>query len=196
MQLTFSPALQEQTVLKAAPSASGSPAVTQSVLFKATFDSRESFLKAQADKVKVELWSDIPVAGRSLGHWGASQFEVLESSGAQVEETHRFSAGEEEGPQENTLYVHLRVPLNEYIGSRFAFTYRLVHPSGQVEWLGKFGRNGEILIEQGLPGVDLREGWNIAEDGTYRTHAFPGERVLGNLTDPEAWACWSWNPSG
>lgn len=108
---------------------------------------------------------------------------------------HILTSAEEEDLPENTLFVHLRVPLGNYIDARFWFTYRLVHPSGEIQWLGEFGRNGELVIEKGLPGVDLREGWNIAEDGTYRTHAFPGERVLGHLTDPEAWVCWSWRPS-
>lgn len=197
MQLTFSPALGEQTFLKAAPLASGRPAAPQSILFRATFDSRESFLKAQADGVRVELWSDVPAEGRSRGQWGASQFKTLEPGNAQAEETSTFlpMAVEEEDLPENTLFVHLRVPLGNYIDARFWFTYRLVHPSGEIQWLGEFGRNGELVIEKGLPGVDLREGWNIAEDGTYRTHAFPGERVLGHLTDPEAWVCWSWSPS-
>ncbi|EIW64522.1 uncharacterized protein TRAVEDRAFT_55431 [Trametes versicolor FP-101664 SS1] len=197
MQLTFSPALGEQTFLKAAPLASGRSAAPQSILFRATFDSRESFLKAQADGVRVELWSDVPAEGRSRGQWGASQFKTLEPGNAQAEETPTFlpRAAEEEDLPENTLFVHLRVPLGNYIDARFWFTYRLVHPSGEIQWLGEFGRNGELVVEKGLPGVDLREGWNIAEDGTYRTHAFPGERVLGHLTDPEAWVCWSWSPS-
>ncbi|KAH9853125.1 hypothetical protein C2E23DRAFT_823358 [Lenzites betulinus] len=183
MPLTFSPALGEETILKVAPAASTRPAA-QSILFRATFDSRAALLKAQADGVKVELWSDIPAGGRSLGEWGASRFGSIDPKGVQ---------SEDEGVEEDSsLYIHLRVPLDYHVGTRFSFTYRLVHPSGEVEWLGEFGRNGEIVVEQGLPGVDLREGWNIAEDGTYRTHAFPGERVLGHLTDPDAWVCWSW----
>ncbi|KAI0639140.1 hypothetical protein C8Q77DRAFT_1204680 [Trametes polyzona] len=197
MQLTFSPALGEQTFLKVAPAASERPAA-QSILFRATFDSRESLLKAQADGVKIELWSDVPAGGRSLGEWGASQFSTLaaqpESDGTPI-----FSlrdTEEEEDPQrEHSLYVHLRLPHIDHVGARFSFTYRLVYPSGDVKWLGEYGRNGELVIERGLPGVNLREGWNIAEDGTYRTHAFPGERVLGHLEDPDDWVCWSWRPS-
>ncbi|KAI0359125.1 hypothetical protein OH77DRAFT_1575685 [Trametes cingulata] len=199
MQLTFSPALGEQTVLKVAPKASGSqrPAA-QSVLFRATFESRESLLKARADGIKVELWSDVPVEGRSWGEWGAAQFGPLESESTPNEEVPTFSLGDaaeaDDPVRENSLYVRLRVSLHDHVGARFSFTYRLVYPSGEVRWLGEFGRNGELAIERGLPGVDLREGWNISDDGTYRTHAFPGERVLGQLVDPEAWVCWSWNP--
>ncbi|KAI8995378.1 hypothetical protein BD414DRAFT_239104 [Trametes punicea] len=198
--LTFSPALGEQTVLKVAPVASGRPAL-QSVLFKATFDDHESLVKAHADGIKVEVWSDIPVWGRSSGEWGAFQLGTI-GQGTVPAGTPTFSLDDasqaDEGDNEDSksIYVHVQAPFHEYIRARFSFTYRLVYPSGQVQWLGKFGQNGELVIEQGLPGVDLREGWNISDDGTYRTHAFPGERVLGQLTDPKAWTCWSWTASG
>ncbi|KAI0336093.1 hypothetical protein GY45DRAFT_1316156 [Cubamyces sp. BRFM 1775] len=199
MQLTFSPALGEQTVLKVAPVASGRPA-SQSVLFKATFNDRETLLKARADGVKVEVWSDIPVDGRSYGEWGALPFRELEATsvphGAPCFSLASDAQDEDDGAhRENSLYVHVRAPFHEHIRAHFHFTYRLVYPSGEVKWLGEFGRNGELVIEQGLPGVDLREGWNISDDGTYRTHAFPGDRVLGYLTDPRAWSCWSWQSS-
>ncbi|KAJ3006525.1 hypothetical protein NUW54_g3902 [Trametes sanguinea] len=198
MRLTFSPALGEQTVLKVAPVASGRSA-TQSVLFKATFEDREAFLNAQVNGVKVEVWSNIPVAGRSSGEWGAFEFGELRRETV-PEGTPTFSVQdtvqEPEDDEDDSLYVHVRAAFHEHINGRFSFTYRLVFPSGEIEWLGEFGRNGELVIERGLPGVDLREGWNISDDGTYRTHAFPGERVLGYLTDPKAWTCWSWRSSG
>ncbi|OSD05951.1 hypothetical protein PYCCODRAFT_1404822 [Trametes coccinea BRFM310] len=198
MHLTFTPALGEQTVLKVAPVGSGRPA-SQSVLFKATFEDRESYLNAQADGVKVEVWSNIPVAGRSFGEWGAFEFGELRYETV-PEGIPTFSVGDAvekpEDVQESSLYVHVRAPFHEHIDGRFSFTYRLVYPSGEIRWLGEFGRNGELVIERGLPGVDLREGWNISDDGTYRTHAFPGERVLGYLTDPNAWTYWSWKSSG
>ncbi|KAI0768550.1 hypothetical protein BD413DRAFT_479435 [Trametes elegans] len=199
MPLTFSPALGEQTVLKVAPKASDQFAA-QTVLFKATFDSRESLLNHCADGIKVELWSDVPVFGRPSGEWGAVEFGSLEPETVLPEGAQIFSPGSVEerdsgAAQENSLYIPLRVPLHDHVGARFSFTYRLVHPSGHVQWLGEYGRNGELVVEQGLPGVDLREGWNITEDGTYRTHAFPGERVLGHLTDPNIWSSWSWKAS-
>ncbi|KAH9890961.1 hypothetical protein C8Q73DRAFT_734656 [Cubamyces lactineus] len=199
MQLTFSPVLGEQTILKVAPVASGRPA-SQSMLFKATFENREALLKARADGVKVEVWSDIPVDGRSHGEWGALAFGELETTRApQGAPSFSLASDAKDGDDadlENSLYVHVRAPFHEHIGAHFSFTYRLVFSTGEVKWLGEFGRNGELVIEQGLPGVDLREGWNISDDGTYRTHVFPGERVLGYLTDPRAWSCWSWQSSG
>ncbi|KAI0662565.1 hypothetical protein C8Q70DRAFT_959559 [Cubamyces menziesii] len=198
MQLTFTPALGEETVLKVAPVASGRPA-SQSVLFKATFEDREALLKARTDGVKVEVWSDIPVDGRSYGDWGALPFSELGTTSVpQGVPSFSLTSDAKEGDdasQENSLYVHIRAPFHEHIGAHFHFTYRLVFPTGEIKWLGEFGRNGELVIEQGLPGVDLREGWNISDDGTYRTHAFPGDRVLGYLADPRAWSCWSWRSS-
>ncbi|KAI0670165.1 hypothetical protein C8Q78DRAFT_975880 [Trametes maxima] len=199
MQLTFSPALGEQTVLRAAPAASGRSA-SQSILFIATFDSRESLQEAQRDGIKVEVWSDVPAGGRLPGEWGAMQFGTLEPGSVlrpQVTGTFALQDTKEEGglAEDGSLYVHLKVPLSDRVGARFSFTYRLVYPSGHVQWLGEFGKNGELVVERGLPGVDLREGWNISDDGTYRTHAFPGDRVLGHLTDPEAWSCWLWKES-
>ncbi|CDO70267.1 hypothetical protein BN946_scf184942.g67 [Trametes cinnabarina] len=198
MRLTFSPALGEQTALKVAPIASGRP-TAQSVLFKATFEDRESLLEARAKGVRVEVWSNVPVAGRPSGEWGAFIFGPLRCETV-PERTLNFSTEdateEPEDDQERPLYVHVRAPFHEHIDGRFQFTYRLVYPSGEIKWLGEFGRNGELIIERGLPGVDLREGWSISDDGTYRTHAFPGERVLGHLTDPNAWTCWSWKSPG
>ncbi|KAI0651589.1 hypothetical protein C8Q79DRAFT_45865 [Trametes meyenii] len=199
MQLTFSPALGEQTVLKAAPAASGR-STSQSILFKVSFESRGSLLEAQRDGIKVEVWSDVPAGGRLPGEWGAVQFGTMEPGPAlrpQVAERSALhDAAEEDGlAEDRSLYAGLRVSLSDRVGARFSFTYRLVYPSGHVQWLGEFGRNGELVVEQGLPGVDLREGWNISGDGTYRTHAFPGDRVLGSLTDPQAWSCWLWKES-
>ena len=198
MQLTFTPALGEETVLKVAPVASGRPA-SQSVLFKVTFEDRDALLKARTDGVKVEVWSDIPVDGRSYGEWGALPFSELGTTSVpQGAPSFSLTSDAKEGDdasQENSLYVHIRAPFHEHIGAHFHFTYRLVFPTGEIKWLGEFGRNGELVIEQGLPGVDLREGWNISDDGTYRTHAFPGDRVLGYLADPRAWSCWSWRSS-
>ena len=161
MHLTFSPALGQTTTVKIAPSSACDAGQTQTIVFKATFESRETYRQARKDRVKVELWTDFPVPGRVQGEWGPIAFEYPpdDVETLPTESSSRtFSLRPEDEPGLNTaVYLHLRGPFQDRVGLQFSFTYRLKFPSGRVEWLGDYGSNGLVTIQRGLPGIDLAD---------------------------------------
>ena len=197
MHLTFSLPLGQTEAIKVLPGPYSDSGLAPTIVFKASFESRAAFLQAQASGVKVELWTDLPIPGRYKGEWGAIRFEDpgapqnLESIGP----AHFLSlrSGQSEPQDADTsVYLHLRAPLQDRIGLRFSFTYRLAYPSGEVKWLGTYGMNGEVAIERGWPGISLGDGWQRQEDGTCRVRTSSG-CVLADLETPEDWTCWVWN---
>lgn len=201
MQLTFSPPLGYTTTLRIppirqAPASNNAPA-GQTIRFKATFDSRVSLLKAETDGVKVELWTDLPVHGRARGEWGAVQFtqsdldsgsqESLSSSSSTL-----FLTGADAAMRkENVLHLSLYISLQDQIGSRFQFTYRLVYPSGRVIWLGTHDSNGVFTVERGLPGIRLSETWHVGKDGKYHLAAATDGDLI-HIEEPDQWTIWTW----
>ena len=202
MILTFAPALGQTTTAKVAPLPPNNPdgeSGVHTILFKATFDSAQSFRRAQSDKFRVELWTDVPVYGhkRHAGEWRAVQFTELEGNREAEPSAGSFSLLTEadEPREENTLYLKLRAPLHDHIGARFSYTFRLVHASGHVEWLGSHGYNGTIVVEQGIPGISLSRDWVVREDGKFGLDASSAAKSMVRLDRPEDWSGWVWKPS-
>ncbi|TBU39585.1 hypothetical protein BD309DRAFT_901488 [Dichomitus squalens] len=202
MILTFSPALGQTTTAKVAPlpsHVSDRESIAHTILFKATFDSPQSYVRAQSDKFRVELWTNIPIHGhkRPNGEWRAVQFTELEGSKEPVASAQPFSLLTEadEAREENTLYLKLRASLHDHIGARFSYTFRLVHASGHVEWLGRHNNNGTIVVEQGIPGISLSKHWAVRDDGKYGLEATSAEGSTVRLDRPEDWSIWVWKPS-
>lgn len=198
MQLTFSPALGRTTTVKVPPVSSHvSDEDAQVIRFEAAFDSHESYLRAKSDGVKVELWTDLPLVphGGSRAGWAAVQFTDYEED--QDDDLFRTPVGQEGGDssrQDNKLLLLLRLPLQDHVGSRFQFTYRLVYPSGHIYWMGSHDSNGTIVVEQGLPGLTLAKGWDVGEDGRYHLTSCPDGGSMYQLETPEAWTLWAWRP--
>jgi hypothetical protein len=65
MSITFNPPLDTATVLAVPPSYLDGAELD--LCFSAKFDSAEALAAVQRDNVRVELWSNIPVVGRSAG---------------------------------------------------------------------------------------------------------------------------------
>lgn len=200
MQLTFSPALGETAPLVIRPAR---PDAFLDVLFKATFDSFASYEHAKSHGIRVEMWTDLPVEGRAPGEWGAVPFtfEPLQS-GASGE--HRRvvclpSPVDEAATDDERRAVRAKVPLrmgNLTDNQRFSFTYRLVHASGDAQWLGAFGQNGTLVVNTApLPvalGIEFEEGWETQDDGVAVFIGGSSQRKeVGRLLDPSAWHVWA-----
>ncbi|OCH96659.1 hypothetical protein OBBRIDRAFT_799855 [Obba rivulosa] len=191
MDLTFTPALCETKTVVVPPGAAG-PGTE--LLFRATFGSRAALAQAQRDGVRVEMWTDLPVEGRPAGEWGTYPFDPLPSMQAEGS-TFSLIAPEddtESGLGENVLHCKFRLDLSQTERTRFALTYRLVYPSGEVRWLGRFGGDTVIQIERGLPGLTLYEGWSDLEDGVAVSKAdVSEEKVVAKLHLEHKWSTWA-----
>jgi hypothetical protein len=53
---------------------------------------------------------------------------------------------------------------------RFCYTYRLVYPDGGMQWLGEFGKDGELFVERKVePGQGSRRGSSVGRRTPLRT---------------------------
>ncbi|CCM01642.1 uncharacterized protein FIBRA_03703 [Fibroporia radiculosa] len=205
MRLTFTPALGEvmPLVISEVHCLDVQSVSPQVLVFQAMFDSRVSYEQAKRDGVKVELWADLPVEGRPSWEWGAFPFQAYEQSPLHANlsnEVVSLTLSEEQGLEESSAYaVYAKVPvkLHEYAsGHRFAFTYRLVYPSGEIKWLGKFGWNGALVVDKrSAPcavGVDLHDGWTFeSRDIAAFRSAGSGEHHVGTLGHDLGWSTWA-----
>ncbi|KZT74852.1 hypothetical protein DAEQUDRAFT_9694 [Daedalea quercina L-15889] len=195
MQLTFSPALGEIVPLVVRP---GKPDALQETYFKATFDSIASYEHARSHGVRVEVWTDLPVEGRVRGEWAAVPFTFHEARSEEYGQARKVlslpSFVDDSASEGLAVYAKLPVRLGHYHdGHQFSFTYRIVHASGDIRWLGAFGQNGTLVIDhKPLPealGITLGEGWQFQEDGVAVLKGRPtNTQEVGKLLDSRA--CW------
>ncbi|KAI0757267.1 hypothetical protein C8Q80DRAFT_1091140 [Daedaleopsis nitida] len=197
--LTFSPALGRLSTLKITPFPHDqSDGDHEEVIeFKATFNSHELYVKAQSEGIRVEVWTNIPFDGRPRGEWGAlplAPVESVQDRGQEVLTRTQSPPSEERQAMrdEHAMHLSLRTPLQ--VGSRFQFTYRLVYPSGHVQWLNDDSGDGILQVEQGLPGISLVKECEM-QNGRYRVNFCPSSGVLARVEHPDDWTIWVWNPS-
>ncbi|PFH49209.1 hypothetical protein AMATHDRAFT_41709 [Amanita thiersii Skay4041] len=103
---------------------------------------------------KLQLWSNCPCQVGS--GWGEHDF--TEHPGCNVSK------------DDNALLVLLHpVLLPPGIDElTFLYTYRICHPSGNIEWLGNYGRNGSFIIHRQQPFLSLGDNWYTDDGITYR----------------------------
>ncbi|KAH9835786.1 uncharacterized protein C8Q71DRAFT_858630 [Rhodofomes roseus] len=200
MQLTFSPALGEAVPLVVRP---GKHGASQDVLFKATFDSFASYEHARSYGVRVEMWTDLPMEGKAPGQWSAVPFVFQdfrdEEHGPEYQVLPLPSPADEDAASSHGRAVYANLPLRLVgyrSGHRFSFTYRLVYASGEIRWLGAFGQNGTLVVDQlSLPealGVTLGEGWEVQDDGVVLFEGGPANRQeVGKLLAGRSWSTWA-----
>jgi hypothetical protein len=133
MTITFAPALGE-TIDISAPSS--------------IFIDFEAILSRPLKQgERLQLWSNLPTPSLSPGSWGAQ--DLLPRDGL---------------PQ--TLALRANCPLEleqDSTSQKFSFTYRIVRPSGQIEWLGQYGQNGRIVVHRNLEALVPLTEWNTCE---------------------------------
>ena len=159
------------------------------------------------------MWTDLPVIGTAYeGGWRALTFQH-EDGELLVEDIERrdntvltispvsMTTGEKYG-EETSVYLSVRLPSENikpaFPGAevKFSFTYRLVWPSGNVQWLGEYGRNGILLIRRSE--TRLRYSRVVScEDGleVVSSEVGPSEEV-GRLSDEFLWESWAAGKAG
>jgi len=108
---------------------------------------------------RIQLWTDIPDEEHT-GGWRALDFmERSPAPGGLVVLQPDESPVEHEKPK--CLYLMVRPP------ESVQFTYRVLYPSGAIVWLGQYGQNGSIFLEESrslnVDGLDINAGWTLSE---------------------------------
>ncbi|TDL16912.1 hypothetical protein BD410DRAFT_794819 [Rickenella mellea] len=125
---------------------------TLSLTFRARL-SPERLHELRRDGANVEVWTDIPGESSNPGEWRAQPFEEVPTPQNPTHTTLRVASqpiidvAQIAEPELQTTFVLPNTPRKVY-----SFTYRLVFPSGDIQWLGGHDANGslEILSEDGL----------------------------------------------
>ncbi|KIP11445.1 hypothetical protein PHLGIDRAFT_10669 [Phlebiopsis gigantea 11061_1 CR5-6] len=195
MHLKFHPALGTPTTVHI-------PEVGDAhVRFIASFPSREAFVQARSEGVRVEMWTNLPV-GASNGDWYALPFVFPGAADAK-----RDLAGPSTlvlGPQ-NSEYkdtadgkdIYLDVVLPGFTrDARFSFTYRLVRQWGAVEWLGAYKQDGEIVLERSEERFTLAEGCSLEDGLLVCGEDAPEDVPIAHLNENMEWVCWALDHDG
>lgn len=173
MHISFTPAIGE--TVRAEVPASIHPSSVVQLRFSAIL-SAEDYAELVHDGVKVQVWSDIPSHGRTVGEWGAMDFEAPPVQDRPASDTIRFSLlppaaeknshGAAEESKNITLSLKFTIPFPEG-PSQFSLTYRLLYPSGEIKWLGQYGQNGALLLEPSQAHLSFAsERWSESKDGS------------------------------
>lgn len=208
MHLSFEPAICQLAPL-VLPIQSGD----YDLRFKATFDSRAAYEQARRDGTRVEMWTDLPIAGTAYeGGWRALVFQyedgelLIDEAAKQDESVLIISSGskktEKKRAEETSVYLSVRLssenitPAFPGADVKFSFTYRVVWPSGNVQWLGEYGRNGVFLVRRGETRlhysrvVSCEDGLEVVSSGVG-----PSEEVA-RLSNEFVWESWAAGKAG
>jgi hypothetical protein len=196
MKVVFNPALESTTTVPSAVLAR-----SQCVTFTATVSGADYHSQIKKGGARIEVWSDIPAGGKQ-GAWGSVAFEAVpdvaraESPSSLLDTTlSLISATPAQATTDNvTLQARFVVPNASVDKPRYGFTYRIVYPSGHIQWLGSHGRNGTLIPGEPSPvGWLPNAGWQPgSEEGTALWKGDEG--VLGRLG--KSWSGWAMTESG
>lgn len=126
----------------------------------------------------IQIWSDIPdnsrpSINRGQQDWSPRSFQF----------------------QKNASVATLSIPFQDFIHpsrSQFSFTYRILHPDGQVQWLGEFGKNGTLIVNRYDDRLVLLGDWAVNPRG----HTFTSKSTIKtplqvlSLPDKIQWRYW------
>ncbi|EIN13621.1 hypothetical protein PUNSTDRAFT_109810 [Punctularia strigosozonata HHB-11173 SS5] len=174
--------------------------------FTASYDSQDEYAQAIRAGARLEMWTDIPHRSRGAGEWGAIAFNAPAADDTTNKAELTFSLDSPRKPastDNSSLQLEYDMRLPDWLATdrpaRFSYTYRLRWPSGEVRWLGQFGRNGTILVERKDPRFILGDGWVKRSDGSL-THTgeekADGTVEVGRLSRELEWSYWTFGKSG
>ena len=108
------------------------------------------------DRARIQLWSDLPHNVHSAsdrdGGWGALDLTYQTQATEELSSSHKISLGNTcpilASKEKVTLFLEVVAPLPMSRNPHFSFTYRILYPSGDIQWLGPFGQNGSLFFER------------------------------------------------
>lgn len=176
--LTFYPPLGQDTRLSVLPHLD-----VAELKFTTSFESTDAFDEFNRDSARVELWTD----ARKDGQWVGIPFQDFNSGGA-------LAFPPLDNDKRNTLQLHaiVSVPLSGRGPSGFSYTFRLVYPSGQIVWLGGYGRDGSITLERGDSRISLLgDEWSTSNGGS--SHLWKSRMKVDDIDVAHLSREWQWN---
>jgi len=194
MQIVFNPPLGDTVRVTT------SQAQTTLVLFTAKLVTQD-YDQLVRDGGSIQLWSDLPRNGQPGDGWGEMDFALQGGDLKQDMDAYTVSLSSSlpvNGAQEITLHLPISLPVGDAWTKRFSFTYRIAYPLGRVTWLGAYGQNGSLVLDQGhrssvCDGLIFKDGWSM--DSSKRVRSFIAENVnnlevikVNKLSDFRMWA--------
>ena len=199
MELTFNPALVHETAV-AVPSHG-----TVAVRFIATFSSRAAYEQARDDNVAVEMWTDLPIDSSEKG-WHALRFQYPEDATSTavhedetVSKTLVLAPPTTQLPDRDNRAVELNLVLrNVRPGSRFSFTYRTVYTSGDIVWLGAYGKDGVLVFEDRDERLQWADQWKLNRSEVIKQAQGSEARIekVASLNRDIHWTRWAFGEFG
>ncbi|EAU93432.1 hypothetical protein CC1G_04411 [Coprinopsis cinerea okayama7 len=194
MQIVFKPAIGEKITVPISDCCDEQDTVI--LRFTATLGHQE-YQQAVEGSLKVQLFSDVP-SPKPEG-WKAHNFEIeaaLPDGTSEVarDDTRSTFIGlaepdDQGGVHQRQLVCYVPVLVRNV--RNFSFTYRIQYASGNIRWLGSYGKDGSVVIVRGgLKGLDLGQGWTdsgrvYALDATTAPVSIAS---FSNITDYSIWA--------
>lgn len=146
MDITFNPPIGDSIQLESSFSLQ-----TALLYFTAELTAHDHDILTQ-DHARIQLWSDLPHNGQSDGGWGALDFTYQTQATEELSSSHKISLGSTcpilASEEKVTLFLEVVTPLPMSRNPHFYFTYRILYPSGEIQWLGPFGQNGSLSFER------------------------------------------------
>ncbi|KAF7982103.1 hypothetical protein HWV62_30433 [Athelia sp. TMB] len=180
--LSFSPVVGERVVVCVGPESQ--PSCVQTIHFTASFPSQQAYDEYRRDRVRVELWTNVPTAENKSGGQGWVALPFRERDAITPEDSGAFALLPET-PSVKTLHLEIPVPRS---GNSFSFTHRLSYPSGEIRWLGQYRRDGQLIIERSDP--RFTRGTFINKDGESLVSGVNGwvDKEIGQLSKTFDWS--------
>lgn len=190
MLLTFNPALRTRTTLPVPPNDRGS------FRFTASFATHAEYEQARQEGTRVEMWTNLPVGGTN--EWHALPFVYAEERPSEVTPNDKLvslvSSTSTPAHEQLSSSAILDISLAGIRpGSVFSFTYRLVRPWGAIDWLGAYGKNGELFVEEKDVRFTLSRSSRFENDAIVSQPADADSAVVATLNNAINWACWGFS---
>ena len=192
MSLVFHPAIGSQTIVHVPELGDAHHR------FTASFASRDALECARSDGIRIEMWTNLPVGGVVSSDWHALAFEYPGEDVEKSTSTHAsisLGTSDPERAGGKDVYLDLVIP-NTLCGAFFSFTYRLVRHGGDVEWLGTYGQNGDIVLERLEERFTLVEGCSFKDGLVVREGETTDKAAVLRLSPSVQWVSWTFDHEG
>ena len=173
--------------------------------------SPQDYAEVARTGLRIEVWTNAPSGTRPAREWGPITFEEMDLTSVEpgAEETmSELRLSSEDGPEyptptdvqtsrKHVFRAEFTLPRSP--GSVFAFTYRLVYPSG-ICWLGSDRDNGVLELDGGSAFIEEIGSWRTeGERRVYVDDLEPeseDERTIVGKLDVDEWTWVGWATNG
>ncbi|KAG6832249.1 hypothetical protein H0H92_004214 [Tricholoma furcatifolium] len=164
MSIVFSPAILDTVHVPINSSST-------TLKFTATLNTAD-YDTFQKQGARIQLWSNIPVDGDTSGNWSSCDFESDLPAPVDPQESVKVVSLSNEDEDENhtlppgrtVLSLRILLPQSNNEQEFFSFTYRILYSSGEIRWLGEFGRNGALILKR----ADTKVALGLSSEWTYK----------------------------